>query len=319
MTQGASVLNGPVPVAPVLVARGLVKAFRGRTAVDGLDLHIRPGEAVGLLGPNGAGKTTTVKMLLGLVRPDDGTAELFGRDAADPAARTRVGYLPETFAQPEWATGDRVLRQHARLARVPREDVARAAAAALRRVGLAGRGGGRVGGYSKGMRQRLGLAAALLGDPDLVILDEPTSALDPVGRREVRDIVLALRARGAAVLLNSHLLGEVEQVCDRVVVMDRGRVLADRAVADLPSGGEVRLVLDRVEERLVAVIEGFGTIVHADDRAVLVGLDDRDAGPELVTAVAAAGGRIRAVVPLQSSLEEVFLQLVDHPGEEARS
>ena len=305
--------------APVLRAEGLTKRFGSAVAVDGLDLAIHPGEVVGLLGPNGAGKTTTVKMLLGLTRPDEGTAWIHGIDAASPAARRGVGYLPEAFAQPAWATGEEVLRHHAALAGLRRDAWAEEVTRVIHRVGLAGRGHERVGGYSKGMRQRLGLAAALIGEPGVVVLDEPTSAMDPIGRKEVRDMVADLGRAGTAVLLNSHLLGEVEQMCDRVVVMDRGRVLTDRPVDHLPGGGEVRLTVDAVDADLLALVGGFGAVGHHDARTVLVTLDDADAAPEMVVALAAAGARVRAMVPLQSSLEELFLQLVHdrHPHDPA--
>lgn len=302
---------GDGAVVPPLRARGLVKRYGDHIAVDGMDLTMVPGEVVGLLGPNGAGKTTTVKMLLGLVAQDAGTAELFGRPATDPDARRRVGYLPEMFEQPPWSRGTDVLSLHARLAGVAASEVPPAVTEALHRVGLAGRGDERVGGYSKGMRQRLGLAAALIGDPGLVVLDEPTSALDPIGRREVRDVVRDLRSRGVAVLLNSHLLAEVEQVCDRVVVMHRGHVLADQPVAVLAGGGEIRITLDRVDDRLLAEAAGHGVLAHHDDTSMVVVLDDAQAAPDLVASLVARGSRISAVVPLRSSLEELFVQLVD--------
>ena len=297
--------------APPLEAAGLHKRYGDRVAVEGIDLTIGPGEVVGLLGPNGAGKTTTVKMLLGLVRPDAGDARLFGLDAADPRSRRDVGYLPETFAQPEWATGVQVLASHARLIGLPAADRDATIDRVLHTVGLAGRGTDRVGGYSKGMRQRLGLAVALIGEPGLVVLDEPTSAMDPIGRREVRDVVRGLAAAGTAVLLNSHLLAEVEAVCDRIVVMHRGRVLADRTVASLPIGGEVRITADRLGPEHLAVMEGHGVLGHHDQLTAVVALDDGDALPEMVAALVGAGAALRGVVPLQSSLEELFVRLVD--------
>jgi ABC-2 type transport system ATP-binding protein len=299
------------PDAPPLDVRGLAKRYRRREAVAGVDLHVGPGEVVGLLGPNGAGKTTTVKVVLGLVRPDAGDVRVFGRPAGDPAARRHVGYLPEQFRYPEWLTGLQVLHAHGRLAGLAAEDVGPLAEDALRRVGLAGRGDDRVGGYSKGMQQRLGLATAVIARPRLVILDEPTSALDPIGRREVRDLIRALRDDGAAVLLNSHLLGEVEQVCDRVVIIDRGAVVQAGSLADLAVGAEVRLTLDRVDETATALLEGFGAIAARDRTTVLLALDDPTAVPDLAAALVGRGYRLHALVPLQRSLEDVFVGLID--------
>ncbi|WP_199234736.1 ABC transporter ATP-binding protein [Kribbella sp. VKM Ac-2568] len=195
------------------------KRYGRRPAVQDVSLEVGRGEVVGLLGPNGAGKTTVIKMLLGLTHPDAGEVMLLGRPATDPAARARVGYLPELFRYQPWLSASEVLALHARLAGsgVPTQQQLDC----LALVGLAERARDRVGGFSKGMQQRLGLAVALVAKPELVILDEPTSALDPLGRADVRDIVLDLKSRGVAVLLNSHLIGEVERVCDRVVILGR--------------------------------------------------------------------------------------------------
>ena len=160
------------------------------------------------------------------------------------------------------------------------------------------------------MQQRLGLATAVLGRPALIILDEPTSALDPIGRREVRDLIRALRARGAAVLLNSHLLGEVEQVCDHVVILDRGRVVRSGPLTDLAAGAEVRVTLDRLDDHALEVMQGFGRIAARDDDTVLLALDDVAAVPALAAALVTRGHGLRALVPLQRSLEDVFVDLV---------
>ena len=296
--------------AAPLDATGLQKRYRRQTALAGVDLHVGAGEVVGLLGPNGAGKTTAVKIVLGLVRADVGDVRVFGRPAGDPASRAHVGCLPEQFRYPEWLTGLQVLRAHGRLALLASDEVEPLARDALRRVGLAGRGDDKVGGYSKGMQQRLGLATAILARPRLVILDEPTSALDPIGRREVRDLIRALRDDGAAVLLNSHLLGEVEQVCDRVVILDRGVVVQAGALADLAVGAEVRITLDRVDPAATAVLQGYGTIAAHDRTTVLLALDDPAAVPDLAGALVGRGYALHALVPLQRSLEDVFVGLV---------
>jgi ABC-2 type transport system ATP-binding protein len=301
----------PAPIAAV----GLRKVYRDRTVLDGLDLEVGPGQVVGLLGPNGAGKTTTVKALLGLVHLDGGTATVLGRPAGDPASRRALGYLPEQFQYPGWLDGRQVLDVHARLIGLPTAERPGAVADALRLVGLAGRGDDRVAGYSKGMQQRLGLATALLGRPALVILDEPTSALDPIGRREVRDVIRGLRDRGTAVLLNSHLLGEVEQVCDHVVILHRGRVVRSGALTDVAAGAEVRVTLEHLDTDALAVLQGFGRIAAQDADSALVALDDVAAVPALAAALVARGHGLRALVPLQRSLEDVFVDLVG-PTEE---
>ena len=212
------------------------------------------GEILGLLGPNGAGKTSVIKILLGLVRPDAGEVLLLGRPAPHPESRAQVGYLPELFRYQPWLTAAEVLALHVRLAGVAVSAEERRESLAA--VGLGDRARDRVGGFSKGMQQRLGLAVALVARPELVVLDEPTSALDPLGRADVRDLLLSLRARGVAVLLNSHLIGEVERVCDRVVILDKGRVAASGTLAELLGRRELRLRLEGVtheaEERLAA-------------------------------------------------------------------
>ena len=295
-----------VPIAAV----GLRKTYRDRTVLDGVDLHVGAGQVVGLLGPNGAGKTTTVKSLLGMVHLDGGSASVLGRPAGDPAARRALGYLPEQFQYPGWLDGRQVLATHARLIGLPRSEHDRAISDALHLVGLAGRGGDRVSGYSKGMQQRLGLATAVLGSPTLVILDEPTSALDPIGRREVRDLIRALRDRGTAVLLNSHLLGEVEQVCDHIVILDRGRVVRSGALSDIAVGAEVRVGVARLDDGALAILQGFGRVTARDGETALVALDDVAAVPALAAALVRGGHGIRELVPVQRSLEDVFVDLV---------
>src|SRR5512146_2692716 len=211
---------GPAAASPAVHAMDLRKQYRRTVALAGLSMTVQRGEVFGFLGPNGAGKTTAVKILLGLVRPTGGDAMVLGAPAGDREARQQIGYLPELFRFQAWLTAREVLILHARLLRLPRPRWAPAAA------GLDGRGDDKVGTFSKGMQQRLGLGVALLGEPALVILDEPTSALDPVGRHQVRLIIRDLRERGTAVFLNTHLLAEAEQVCDRVTVISKGRALA---------------------------------------------------------------------------------------------
>jgi ABC-2 type transport system ATP-binding protein len=284
-------------------------------------LEVRRGQVVGLLGPNGAGKSTVIKMLLGLVRPDAGEAMLLGRPAADPAARAGVGYLPELFRYQPWLTAAEVLTLHVRLSGVAVS--AQEQGDCLSLVGLAARADSRVGGFSKGMQQRLGLAVALVGRPELVILDEPTSALDPLGRVDVRDIVLDLRARGVAVLLNSHLIGEVERVCDRVVILDRGRVAASGTLAELLGQRELRLQLTDISPEAEARLAATGRVARAGEwlTVALPADDDGTAVPDLVHDLVALGARVHAVEPARISLEERLLGILraGHAGSDGDS
>ena len=303
---------GRVAAVPAVEAVGLRKEYGRKVALHDLSLTVYAGEVFGLLGPNGAGKTTTVKILTGLVRPTAGEARLFGQPAADPAARRRIGYLPESFRFHDWLTGEALLDFHGRLAGLSAEERRARIPAVIERVGLAGRGGERLRGYSKGMTQRIGLAQAILHRPDLVLLDEPTSALDPVGRRDVRDLVRGLRAEGIAVLLNSHLLTEIEMVCDRVAIVDRGRVVREGRLADLVGGtSEVRLTLDRVDAALLAALRRHGEVLAVEAPTVVLGVPDLEVAPAIAETVVRLGYRLYGLVPLQRSLEDVFVSLVD--------
>ncbi|HEV7656517.1 MAG TPA: ABC transporter ATP-binding protein [Mycobacteriales bacterium] len=311
-------LIADLPAAPAVWCSGLRKRYGRQMAVQDVSLEVGRGDVVGLLGPNGAGKTSVIKMLLGLVRPDAGEVLLLGRPAADPAARARVGYLPELFRYQPWLSAAEVLALHVRLSGI--DVTAQDQRERLALVGLADRAGDRVGGFSKGMQQRLGLAVALVAGPELVVLDEPTSALDPLGRADVRDIVLALKSRGVAVLLNSHLIGEVERVCDRVVILDRGRVAASGTLAELLGQREVRLQLTDLSPAAEARLAATGTVERAGDwyTLVLPADDDATAVPDLVRDLAALGARVHAVEPARITLEERLLGIL-REGAAARS
>jgi ABC-2 type transport system ATP-binding protein len=225
-------------VDSALAVSGLGKRYGTKNALVDVDLEVGRGELVGLLGPNGAGKSTLTKIACGLVRPTTGAADVCGAPAGSAPARRALGYLAELFRFPGWSTADEVLALHQRLAGSAGGERERAELLGL--VGLAEATTVRVDAMSKGMQQRLGIAQALVGDPKLVLLDEPTSALDPVGRRTVRDLLDSLRDRGVGVLLNSHLLSEVELVCDRVSIIDRGRVVAAGRPSELARPRGVR-------------------------------------------------------------------------------
>ncbi|GGN36211.1 ABC-2 type transport system ATP-binding protein [Actinoplanes campanulatus] len=294
--------------SPAVWASHLRKRYRKRVAVDGVSFTVARGEVLGLLGPNGAGKTSVIKMMLGLVRPDAGEVMLLGRPNTDPRSRERVGYLPELFRYQPWLTADEVLALHVRLAGVTVSDRERRDGLGL--VGLADRASDRVGGFSKGMQQRLGLAVALVARPELVVLDEPTSALDPLGRADVRDLLLSLKQRRVAVLLNSHLIGEVERVCDRVLILDRGRVAASGTLAELLGRRSLRLRLTSVNDEARSVL---GSFEREDD---LYTVDMPDDVPALVADLVEHGVRVHAVEPARATLEERLLDILrTHPEE----
>jgi ABC-2 type transport system ATP-binding protein len=300
---------------PAIETFGLRKVYRETVALDALDLRVEAGEVFGFLGPNGAGKTTSVKLLLGLTRPTGGDGRVLGRPLGDRAARERIGYLPELFRYQAWLTAHEVLRLHASLAGLPAHRRADEIERVLHLVGLAGRADDRVGGFSKGMQQRLGLAASLLGDPALVILDEPTSALDPVGRDDVRTIIREARTRGSAVLLNSHLLGEVERLCDHVAIVNRGRVVASGTLGELLGQTTVRLQVSELPADRSA-LAAFGPLFDEDGWLAIRPLDP-DRIPDVVATVVALGGRVHAVDPARRSLEDLFLGLVRDDDREA--
>ena len=299
--------------APAIRTQELAKRYGSITALAGLTMTIPRGDIFGFLGPNGAGKTTAVKLLLGLTPPTAGHGEVLGAAIGDRDALRRVGYLPELFRYQSWLSAREVLALHCELAGLDRAAWQREIEDALAIVGLADRGSGRVGTFSKGMQQRLGLGVALLGAPDLVVLDEPTSALDPVGRHDVREIIRGLGERGTTVFLNSHLLSEVEQVCHRVAIVDRGRVVAEGSLDELLGGDTVRIRVTDLDRAAKTGLSRFGQLDDEGDWLVIRGIDTERV-PELVADIVRLGGRVHAVEPRHESLEDRFLRLLGQPN-----
>jgi len=294
---------------PAIDVTDLRKRYGKVEALAGLTMQVGRGEVFGFLGPNGAGKTTTVKLLLGLARPTAGRGTVLGAPLGDLAARRKVGYLPELFRYQPWLKAREVLTLHGELMGMPGPRRRPAADQALQLVGLTDRAGDIVGGFSKGMQQRLGLGAALLGEPALVVLDEPTSALDPVGRVDVRGIVRTAAQRGAAVFLNSHLLSEVEQVCDRVAIIDHGRVVASGELDSVLGQAETQVRLTGLAPADLAAIERFGRPTLEGDLLSIRPMDEALV-PDLVAQLVSMGARIQEVRAGRSSLEQRFLELV---------
>ncbi|HLE60073.1 MAG TPA: ABC transporter ATP-binding protein [Thermoanaerobaculaceae bacterium] len=305
----------------VVSVRRLAKDFRhwGRRlrALDAVDLEVRRGEVFGLLGANGAGKTTLIKILLGLTRPTEGEARVRGRDPRVASSRTRIGYLPEGHRFPGYLTGAATLRLFGRLAGLPEGTLDRRTPELLELVGLGDRARDRVGRYSKGMTQRLGLACALLDDPNVLFLDEPTDGVDPVGRRQIRDILLAIRATGATIFINSHLLSEVERTCDRVAILHHGRVIREGTVEGLTRPTQrFRLHLAAGELPATERLRAIGAAVVTSNGALEVEVPDLETLNRLVDTLRAERLLIAEISPLRAALEDVFVEVV---GEEDRA
>jgi ABC-2 type transport system ATP-binding protein len=287
-------------------------------ALQQVDLSVEPGEVFGLLGRNGAGKTTLVKILLDMVRPTAGRTSLLGKSSRNPAARRAIGYLPEDHRFPDYQTGWSALMFHGALAGLDRHTRRRRAAELLETVDLTNARDRKIRTFSKGMKQRLGLAQALLHEPQILLLDEPTDGVDPVGRARIRDLLVRLRDDGTTIFLNSHLLSEVEQICDRVGILELGRLVRLGSIDELT---EIELVY-RVEvvpapppETLQALAE-FAVSVETNDEGQLeVGLGSEPDVDRLVDALRGAGCSIRSLSGKRASLEEVFLRAIEG-GEE---
>ena len=294
---------------------GLRKVFGSKVAVRNLTLNVPRGEVFGFLGPNGAGKSTSVKMLLGLVFPTSGKAEILGRPAGDVKARSKVGFLPEHFRFYDWLTPAELLKLHGQLYGISQRVLRERIPALLDLVALTPHRDKRLQEFSKGMLQRIGLAQALLNDPELIFLDEPTSGLDPFGRRMVRDIIKAQRNRGATILLNSHLLGEVEITCDRVAFLKDGEVVETRALnGEVKEQNAVAIRAGKITAEMVEGLVQWTSSVSREDECLTLSLSSSAQLPEVVRYLVTKGADIYEVTPQRFSLEERFLQIVGADG-----
>ena len=287
----------------VLETLNLTKRYGDRLAVDSVSMTVRKGEVYGFLGPNGAGKTTTLRMCLGLVHPNSGSATVLGRPAGDAETIASVGALIEGPGFYPYLSGRANLQVMARYRGLPDTVVD----GALERVELTDRGRDKFKAYSLGMKQRLGVAAALMGDPELIVLDEPTNGLDPGGMADMRALIVDLARSGQTVLLSSHLLAEVEEICDRVGVISRGRLLEESTVAELRGGRHLRVVATPLD-RALAVGMRFTEKAELDGDAVLLDVPD-ERTPDVVRALVGDGLDVREAVVTERTLEEVFFAM----------
>ncbi len=313
----------------VIQTAGLRKEYGRTVALQELTLSVPRGEVFGFLGPNGAGKTTAVKLLTGLARPTAGTGWLLGAPLGDREARRRMGFLPELFRFHDWLTGAEVLELHGELCGLDKSERRGRILEVLELVGLGDRGGDRVGTFSKGMQQRLGLAQALINRPELVVLDEPTSALDPIGRRDVRGLIQQLKREGVTVFLNSHLLSEIELVCDRVAIVNRGRVVQEGELEGLLTLGHEIEIRARglTNEVLEAMPDGWKPR-HCEGEHLVLAVDRADDAAEVTRFLVGRGVALLELRPRRANLEDLFLQWVEgaegasldvHPADAARS
>ncbi|PYQ51652.1 MAG: ABC transporter ATP-binding protein [Acidobacteria bacterium] len=297
---------------PAIEVRGLRKVYRtsitrGRiTALDGIDLAVPQGQLFGLLGPNGAGKTTTVKILLGLTHQTEGTARIAGLPVSDPESRRRVGYLPEGHKIPGYLTARQTLSIFGRMSGLDSATIKRRSVELLEKLNIAQWIDVRVKKFSKGMTQRLGLAAALIHSPNVLLLDEPTDGVDPVGRREIRDLLRDEAKNGAAILVNSHLLSEIEMTCDRVAVLRSGKVVAAGRVEELTrQTAKYKVIATAIDDALLAQFHGERVNGHVE-----LSVDDLQQLNAMLDQIRARGGLVSELSPMRSTLEDVFVDLV---------
>ncbi len=296
---------------------GLTKEYLNKTtgkmvrAVDDLHLEVYQGEIFGFLGPNGAGKTTTIKMLLGLIFPTKGDAWIFGKPIGDVSIKRQIAYLPESPYFYEYLTGRQVLDFYARLFGIPATERKKKVDALLDMVGLSRDGDKTLRNYSKGMLQRIGIAQALINDPVLLFLDEPTSGLDPMARIEIRDLIIRLKQEGKTVFLSSHQLLEVEMICDRVSILNRGKLLKAGRLEDLLPSGRVEIVAENVDDGAVEKIRAMGGQVERQDGRIRVYQPDDASVNKVVDLIRSSNGVIRSLIPQRRTLEELFVATIE--------
>jgi len=287
--------------------------FWSKTAVDAvknLSLEVQKGEIFGFLGPNGAGKTTTIKVLLGIIYPTQGEAYVLGKPAGDHEVHHRLSYLPESPYFYDYMTGTEILDFYARLFGIPEPDRSRRVHELLDRVGLIRASNQPLRNYSKGMQQRIGLAQCLLNNPDLLILDEPTAGLDPIAHIDIRDMILELRDQGKTLFISSHQLSDVEAVCDRVAILNKGDLVQMGRMDELLSGGHVEMTAEKVNNGIVEQIQALGGHVSMHDSRLIVQQPDDGSIDKVIQLVLSQGGHIVSVVPHRRTLEDLFVETI---------
>ncbi len=302
-------------VMPVIDVKNVTKKYsRGDvTALDSVSLTVNEGEIFGVIGPNGAGKTTLVKVLLAIVRPTNGSARVFGQPPGRPATRARIGFLPEETSFPRFLTGDRVLRFYGGLAGYGGSSLRADMDRTLALLGLEHWRKKKVKNYSRGMQQKLGICQALLGNPKLLFLDEPTSGVDPVSRRKIRDLLAELKKRGITIMINSHLLSEIEMLCDRIAIMNMGKIVRLGTLDELTSATrEHRVRVDRMTSELEeALTECVGPFSIEGENCITVDVENAEALNKAIDRIRALGINILEISAMKQTLEDVFVKVVE--------
>ena len=317
VAETAEVTGQQVVGVPLAIeALHMRKVYGRKVAVEDVSLQVSQGEIFGFLGPNGAGKSTLVKMLLGLIYPTSGTARLLGQPLGNLEARAKIGFLPELFRFHTWMRADEFLDFHGKLYGMSNAARKRRIPEVLELVGLTARAQDKLQTFSKGMQQRIGLAQTLLNSPKLVILDEPTSALDPIGRRDVRDIIRQLKAENVTVFLNSHLLSEIETVCDRVAIIDKGRVVRQGSLAEmLVDTLELEITAGNITPALLDALRRIDPQLHQEGERIRMVTGDHEQVAQIADLLVQMGARLYELHSVRRSLEDLFVRVVESGGD----
>lgn len=296
----------------IIETENLSKIYENDKGCRNINIAVPKGEIYGFLGPNGAGKSTFIKTVVGLLFPTSGTAHILGKPIGDIEAKKKIGYLPELFKYQDWMTGLDLLSFHSSLYKIDKRTASMKIEEVLEVVNLKGAEKNRIGTYSKGMQQRIGIASALLCDPELLFLDEPTSALDPIGRKEVRDIMVELKNREKTVFLNSHLLSEVEMVCDSVAIISKGTIIKQGKMADILEGDIILDIdVENVDNKILNKLEKIDEDVTFDGKNIKMHVKEKHVIHEIASLIIADGGKLYGITPHRNSLEDLFIKLVE--------
>ena len=281
-------------------------------ALDGVSFDIGEGEIFGLLGPNGAGKTTLIKVLLGITFPTSGSGKLFDKDLNDVKTKARIGYLPENHSFPNYFTGEQVLHHFGKLSGMSSEDVKRKAAEYLNIVGMKEWAKVKIRKYSKGMMQRIGLAQAMINNPDLIFLDEPTDGVDPIGRKEIRDVLLSLKSQGKTIFLNSHLLSETELICDRVAILNKGQLIKEGRVEDITSTDSYAFITSELTDEVYnSLMNNYKAVIQSRNN-FLIPANNLEEVNKIIDFLRSKNIMIQSVAKEKITLESKFINLIEH-------